>query len=259
MTPTGYEPDSNHGSIEEFKQMGLRLKAKNIPWLVWMSYNGVQPGAKGIFFDCLGWAFPPDFAPRDFMRFPGDTKRMAIVFMEEIYSCIKECDPDAILMGEGTTLDGPCNIFSIAGNPVGALDGIGPRDFFLGLNRYSQKKFIVDQGGNYFPASGMNPVRVEAGMEERNRFYTHLLSERGGREALVHLPGDVSILPDYEGGAMLFVALAGEMPPHTERPASRRELRLPPPFENWRDYLALLRWDAGKMAPFEKCNPVSTR
>ncbi len=291
-TPTGYAPDPNHGSLDEFRQMGLRLKAKSIPWLVWMSHSGIQPGgpdiqddwfiqgidgrmcagwghidapdlamcnpghpgyieytkrwirfyiqecgAKGIFFDCLGWAFPPDFAPRDFMRFPGDTNRMAIRFIEEVYACIKECDPEAIMMGEGTTLDAPINIFSIAGNPVRAVDDLGPRDFFLHLNRYGAGKMIVDQGGHYFPASGMNTVRVEPEWEERNRFYTVLLRERGGRTAFVHLPGDVSILPDYQGGALLFVALHGEPPPHTDgepagRPASRRELRLPPPFEN---------------------------
>lgn len=295
-TPTGYEPDPNHGTIEEFQQMGRRLRAKNIPWLVWMSHSGVQPGgadihddwfikgidgrtsagwgnidhpdlalcnpghpgyieytkkwirfyiqqcgAKGIFFDCLGWAFPPDFTPRDWMRFPGDTNRMAIRFMEEVYACIKECDPDAIMLGEGTTLDGPVNVFSIAGNPVRGVDGLGPRDFFLQLNRYGNKKMIVDQGGEYFPASGMNkvtapksgetPTEALRQIEARNRFFTRLVRERGGREAFIHLPGDVSILPDYEGAALLLVARPTEPPPHTERPAARRALRLPAPFE----------------------------
>ena len=285
-TPTSYAPDPNYGSIEEFRQMGQRLKAKNIPFLVWMSHSGVQPGAadidddwfirgidgrgvagwgsiddpellmcnpghpgyleytkkwirfylnecgaKGIFFDCLGWAFPPDFAPRAFMRFPGDTNRMAIKFMDEVYACIKECDADAVMLGEGTTLDGPVNIFSIAGNPVRAIDGMGPRDFFLQLNAHSDKKIIIDQGGAYFPASGMNVVRVEPENVERNQFFTRLIRERGGREAFVHLAGDVSILPDYEGGALLFIALAGEAPPYTERPAWRGEVRLPAPWQ----------------------------
>ena len=286
-TPTSYQPDSNHGSMDEFRAMGQRLKAKKIPWLVWMSHSGVQPGgadidddwfikgidgravagwgsiddpellmcnpghpgyieytkkwirfyikecgAKGIFFDCLSWVFPPDFAPRDWMRFPGDTNRMAIKFMDEIYACIKECDGDAIMLGEGTTLDGPVNIFSLAGNPVRALDNLGPRDFFLQLNAHAFKKMVIDQGGDYFPASGMNTVKVEPEMATRNQFFTQLIRECGGREAFIPLPGDVSILPDYEGGALLFIALAGEPPPHTERPASRGALLLPAPWEN---------------------------
>jgi len=45
----------------------------------------------------------------------------------------------------------------------------------------------------------------------------------------VYLPGDVSILPDYKGAMLLFVALPGE-PPHTERLATKCELRLPSPW-----------------------------
>ncbi|RYX84438.1 hypothetical protein EON83_09955 [bacterium] len=279
-TPLGYEPDPNHGSQDEFRAMGQRLKARGVPWLVWMSHSGIEPGgedidddwfikgidgrvsagwgsidfpelamcnpghpgyieytkkwirfymkecgARGIFFDCLGWAFPLDFAPRDFMRFPGDTNRMAVKFMEEMYACIKECDSEGIMLGEGTTLEGPVNIFSIAGNPVRAVDNLGPRDFFLQLNRYSSKKMVIDQGGNYFPASGMNKVIVGEQWEEQNRFFANFIRENGGRESFVHLPGDISLLND-----LLFVALPDEPPPHTRRPVSRGELRLPKPW-----------------------------
>jgi hypothetical protein len=281
-TPAGYEPDPNHGSQEEFRAMGQRLKARGVPWLVWMSHSGIQPGgaeidddwfikgidgrmsagwgsidnpelamcnpghpgyieytkkwirfyikkcgAKGIFFDCLSWAFPPDFTSRSFMRFPGDTNRMAVRFMEEVYSCIKECDPEAIMLGEGTTLEGPINIFSIAGNPVRALDGMGPRDFFLQLNRHAKKKMVIDQGGNYFPASGMSTVQNIPEQEQRNRFFTQLVREKGGRDAFVHLPGDLSVMGD-----MIFVARPGEPPPHTERPAFRGEFHLPEPWDD---------------------------
>ncbi|MEI9999087.1 MAG: hypothetical protein WDO13_07905 [Verrucomicrobiota bacterium] len=59
----------------------------------WIRFYLRECRCKGIFFDCLGWTFPCDFRPRDFMRYPGDTNRMAIKFIEEIYACIKECDP----------------------------------------------------------------------------------------------------------------------------------------------------------------------
>lgn len=276
--PIGYEPDPNHGTKDEFKQMCRRLADRGVPVLVWMSHSGVLPGGvdidddwfirgidgrvccswgsldggmahcnpghpgyieytkkwirfymqecgvKGIFFDCLGWAFPPDFTQRDFMRYPGDTNRMAIKFMEEIYACIKECDPEGIMLGEGTTLDAPVNIFSIAGNPVRAIDGMGPRDFFLQLNRYSEKKMVVDQGGNYFPSSGMTKI-ADGADDERNIFLTKFLAEKGGRDAFVHLPGDLSLIDD-----LLFVAQQGEMPPGTEKHAYYRAVHLPEPW-----------------------------
>jgi hypothetical protein len=193
----------------------------------WIRFYIRECGCKGIFFDCFGWTFPTDFTPRAFMRYPGDTNRMAIKFIEEVYACLKECDPEAILLGEGATLDAPINIFSIAGNPVRSVDGLGPRDFFLQLNRYSSKRLVIDQGGDYFPAQGMTKVPTKPGGEERDRFVTTLMSERGGRDVFTHLPGDVSILDD-----LLFVAQPGHPPPHTERPADRRELRLPAPWDN---------------------------
>ncbi|MEI9999088.1 MAG: hypothetical protein WDO13_07910 [Verrucomicrobiota bacterium] len=64
-----------------------------------------------------------------------------------------------------------------------------------------------------------------------NRFFTDLIQRRGGRDVFTHLPGDISLLDD-----LLFVALPGEPPPHTERPSERRELRLPSP---WHDVVRL--------------------
>lgn len=192
----------------------------------WIRFYLNECGCKGIFLDCLGWNFPPDYTPRDFMRYPGDTNRMAIRFIEEIYDCIKECDAEAILLGEGTTLEAPCNIFSIAGNPVRAIDELGPRDFFLQLNQYSDKRLVVDQGGLYFPASGMNVVKNTPDLEARNQFFTRLMREKGGRDAFVHLPGDISLIDD-----LLFVAQPGEPPPNTERHASNRRVVLPAPWQ----------------------------
>jgi hypothetical protein len=193
----------------------------------WIRFYIKECGCKGIFFDCLGWTFPTDFRPRSFMRYPGDTNRMAIKFIEEVYDCIKECDPDAIMLGEGATLDAPVNIFSIAGNPVRALDEMGPRDFFLQLNNYSRKRIVIDQGGSYFPSSGMSTIVSSPEFEAQNTFFTQLVRERGGRNAFTHLPGDISLLDD-----LLFVSRPGEPPPHTERPAAKRACRLPAPWDD---------------------------
>lgn len=188
----------------------------------WIHFYIKECGCKGIFFDCLSWAFPPDYAPRSFMRYPGDTNLMALRFMQEVYDCIKECDADAIMMGEGTSLDGPINIFSLNTNPKRAIDGLGPRDFFLQLNNYSPKRFVIDQGGLLFPASGKSQIVDALEWLEHNRYLTKLLKERGGRAAFVHLPNDLSIIDD-----LLFVAYGGAHSGAQEY----SDVRLPAPWD----------------------------
>ncbi|MHC4885185.1 MAG: hypothetical protein ACYTGH_08890 [Planctomycetota bacterium] len=197
----------------------------------WIHFYIVECGCKGIFFDCLGWVFPPDFTPRDFMRFPADTNRLTIKFQTEIYEFIKECDPEAILLGEGASLDAAINIFSIAGNPVRGIDGMGPRDFFLDLNRCAPKRMVVDQGGLNFPASGVCGVSRETIGEEHSRFLTRLVEEKGGRDAFTHLAGDLSIIDD-----LLFFPHQSEAPPNTEFFPARNVFQLPEP---WADVVQL--------------------
>lgn len=260
-TPTGYEPDPNHGTIDEFRAMCRKIADRGTPLLIWMSHSGLayrggdeidddwfirgvdgricaawgnidnpsiahcnpghpgyieytkkwirfyikECGCKGIFLDCLGWAFPTDFAPRTFMRYPGDTNRMAVRFINEIYKCIKECDPEAILLGEGTTLEAHVNVFSINSNPKRSIDNVGPRDFILGLNQYSPKRFAVDQGPQMAPGCGYCSVPNEEKWMAHNRFLTEFLKERGVGKRPIHLPDDVSVIDEY-----VFVPVAGE-------------------------------------------------
>jgi hypothetical protein len=192
----------------------------------WIHFYIVECGCKGIFFDCLGWVFPPDFKKRDFMRYPADTNLMTVRVQTEMYNHIKACDPEAIMLGEGVSLDAPVNIFSIAGNPIRAIDGMGPRDFFLDLNRYAPKKMIVDQGGLNFPASGMCGTDRSEMSDEHSRFLTKLMAEKGGRGAFTHLPGDLSIIDN-----LLFFPLQGEAPPNTEFFPARNNITLPPPWD----------------------------
>jgi hypothetical protein len=193
----------------------------------WIHFYIVECGCKGIFFDCLGWYFPPDFKKRDFMRYPADTNLMTIRFQTEIYNYIKECDPEAIMLGEGASLDAPVNIFSIAGNPIRAIDGMGPRDFLLNLNNYAPKKMIVDQGGHNFPASGMCDTDRSEMSNEHSRFLTKLMEEKGGRDAFTHLPGDLSIIDN-----LLFFPLQSEAPPNTEFFPARDLFQLPTPWDD---------------------------
>ncbi len=192
----------------------------------WTHFYIVECGCKGIFFDCLGWAFPPDFKPREFMRYPADTNLMTMKFQTQIYNYIKDCDPEAIMLGEGASLDGPVNIFSIAGNPIRSSDGMGPRDFFLNLNRYAPKQMIVDQGGDNLPAAGMCKTSLTEFSEEHNRFMVELLAQKGGPGAFTHLVGDISIIDD-----LLFFPLQAEAPPNTEFFPARDNIKLPPPWD----------------------------
>jgi hypothetical protein len=181
-------------------------------------------GAKGFFFDCLGWAFPPDFRPRPFMRYPGDTNRMAIAFIEEIAACVKECDPEGVVFGEGTTFDAPVDLASVNFNPVRAVDGMGPRDFLLALNRYSPRRIVLDQGARFSAAAGMVAALNGPGTAARNRCLATFLREHGGPRAFTLLPGELAI---HEGMRRLVVPqLAGER--QTGRYAG---FRLPAPWE----------------------------
>jgi hypothetical protein len=185
----------------------------------WIRFYIGECGAKGIFLDCMGFASPPDFAPRPFMRFPGDTNRMMNRFIEEVYACIKSCDPEAILLGEGAPLDAPVNVFSIHSNPVRSIDGLGPRDFFLQLNRWAPKRLVIDQGPRLFPASGFCCREERPGFEAKNRYVTKLVKDRGGRDAFTHLPGDLSIIDD-----LLIVSVP-------EGETLTRDIRLPAPWD----------------------------
>lgn len=197
----------------------------------WIHFYIVECGCKGIFFDCLGWVFPPDFKPRDFMRYPADSNLMTVRFQTEIYHYLKQCDPEAILLGEGVSLDAPINIFSINGNPIRAIDGLGPRDFFLYLNRYAPKKMVIDQGGLNFPASGMCCTNPHELGEAHSRFLTSLMAEKGGRDAFTHLVGDLSISDN-----LLFFPRQGEAPPNTKFFPARNRFALPAP---WGDVVRL--------------------
>jgi len=60
-TPVGYEPDPNHGTMEEFKAMCLRMAARGIPVVIWMSHSGLSYQGGADYDDDLvysrgGWA-----------------------------------------------------------------------------------------------------------------------------------------------------------------------------------------------------------
>ena len=130
------------------------------------------------------------------------------------------------MLGEGVSLDGPINVFSVAGNPVRAIDSMGPRDFFLNLNRYAPKRMVVDQGAANLPAGGMCTIGLGDFPLEHHRFLVELLDKRGGPRAFTHLPGDLSILDN-----LLFFPKTGHAPPNTEFFPARDCFNLPSPWD----------------------------
>jgi hypothetical protein len=195
----------------------------------WIRFYMQECGAKGIWFDCLGWAFPADFRPRSFMRYPGDTNRMAIKFIEEIGAYIKELDPEAIFGGEGTTLDAPQDLVSVNFNPVRAVDGLGPRDFLLKLNAHGSKRLVLDQGPQFSAAAGMTRALQGEGAAEKNRCLLKLLQEKGGRRAFMALPGDLAV---HAEEPILVVPSAGGG--HGKAAAMHARLALPAPWSRFR-------------------------
>ena len=191
----------------------------------WIHFYIVECGCKGIFFDCLGWVFPPDFTPRNFMRYPADTNLLTMKFQNEIFDYIKKCDSEAIMLGEGASLDGPVEIFSISGNPIRAIDEMGPRDFFLNLNKYAPKRMVVDQGGENLPAGGLYILDASTFNQKLHKYMIDLLEEKGGQDAFTHLVGDISILDN-----LLFFPKQEGAPPNTEFFPARDNVKLPVPW-----------------------------
>lgn len=119
----------------------------------WIKYYS-ELGHRWFFFDCGGWAFPPDYTPRDFMRYPGDTGLMAVKFFDEIVDYAESLDPGVLISLEGSSSDFPIHAPALCHNPVDAVDGMGPRDLVLSLNRPGRRKMIIDQGPYLYPCSG---------------------------------------------------------------------------------------------------------
>ena len=130
------------------------------------------------------------------MRYPSDCSRLAVDFAEEMHAYIKHLDADAIMIGEGASLDMPVEIFSVITNPARGIDGFGPRDYLLSLSRYGGKPLIVNNEATLFPACGATFVKLNSGLDEQNKFLVRYLREHGGPRVFTWLPGDLSMHND---------------------------------------------------------------
>ncbi len=174
----------------------------------WLKYY-IELGFRWFFFDCGGWAMPPDFRERDFMDWPGDTGVMAVRFYEEITPYAQSLDPGVIISGEGFSSDFPVHVPALSHNPVHSPDGLGPRDYVLSWNRLPGRHVVVDQAGSLVPASGTltlpwNHIEGDDFDDKWEKIYscelfqkvTAFVKEHSIYNA-VHVPGDISVLDGH--------------------------------------------------------------
>ena len=182
----------------------------------WLEYYLGELGIDSVFFDCAGFSYPCDFAPRTFMRYPSDVMLGNVRFFDFVRDTVRRIRPDAVVMTEGHGFDAFANVTSLNNVPAQA-DGLGQRDRVLAFRHQGGKRFCVRSGmeadlgsgyvmiephANYAIApdnSGLDLAEyARIGNDPFNVLLTKLLREHGSHAA-VNLPcgGGVSLLGRY--------------------------------------------------------------
>lgn len=184
----------------------------------WLEYYLGELGMDAVFFDCGAFAYPYDFKPRSFMRYPSDVLLGSIQFFDRVRAAVRRINPEAVVVTEGGCLDAFSNCLTLASNAPSAVDGRGQRDVVLGLRRHGGARFFTraDSEGDlgagmvYVESNDTAPLpachAVPEGLEKFARIgrdpfnvaLTKLVRDQGVREA-VNLPcgAGVSLLGDY--------------------------------------------------------------
>jgi len=218
----------------------------------WLRYYLETLGMDGFFFDCAGFSYPMDYAPRPWMRYPSDAMLGNIRFYDFVRDRVRAVNPEALVWTEGSCLEAFSNAMSIVTNTPSPVDGMGQRDALLSLRAHGGKRFAIASGTPADVASGIVSVRTDAGRgladpvaraaaiagDPFNRELTALVAERSSHDA-VHLPcgGGISLLDD-----VLVVPQPREerippaaLVPAPEGEAIRIRVRLPAPHEAVRE------------------------
>lgn len=181
----------------------------------WMEYYLGELGVDSLFFDCAGFAYPCDFAPRTFMRYPSDVMLGNVRFFDFVRETVRRIRPEAVVMTEGNSLDAFTHVTSL-NNVPSESDGLGQRDLVLGFRHQGGKRFaarsgmeadlgsgyaVIEPGANYGIAPDNAGVQLDEyariGADPFNVLLTRLVREHGCRDA-VHLPcrGGASLIKD---------------------------------------------------------------
>ena len=62
-----------------------------------------MPSMDAVFFDCVGFAYPYDFKPPSFMRYPSDVLLGSIRFFDRIRAVVRRINPAAVVVTEGVS------------------------------------------------------------------------------------------------------------------------------------------------------------
>ena len=120
-------------------------------WLRW--YLG-DLGMDAAFFDCAGFAYPFDYTPRAWQRYPSDSLLGPVRFFDRVREVLRQIGPDKVLIGEGPSLETRCHVLLKTGNNAGA-DGLGCRDVLLRNHHHGGKRFFLKSGIEGDVACGM--------------------------------------------------------------------------------------------------------
>jgi len=187
-----------------------------------MQYYLGDLGMDAVHFDCAGFAYPYDFAPRSFMRYPSDLMLANVRFFDFVRETFQRIKPEAAVFTEGHGLDAFSNITSLMTNTPSEIDGLSPRTLLLALQQRAGKRLAVRSGceadlgsgwveipepdlGNSWgesakPADADHILKgyAQVGTDPFNILLTRIVSEHGCRVAR-HLPcgGGVSLLGRY--------------------------------------------------------------
>ncbi len=210
----------------------------------WLEYYLGELGMDAVFFDCGGFAYPYDFAPRAFMRYPSDVLLGTIQFFDRVRAAVKRINPEAVVATEGGCLDAFTNCPTLGGNAPSAADGLGQRDLVLGLRRHGGARFFTraesegDLGAGMvyvetndtapLPAGQAAPEGLEnyarIGRDPFNVALTRLVREQGVHEAVnlpcgagVSLLGDTLAVPQPREHAVAPAALVPAAPGAVQR------------------------------------------
>ena len=185
----------------------------------WLEYYLGELGFDAMLFDCAGFAYPWDFAPRTFQKYPSDVMLGHVKYFDFIRAAFKRINPEAVIFTEGHCVDSVTQITSLQFNEPAEVDGLNPRTLVFSLQGRagqavlralrirgrSRQRLCHDQsrlGGLWRDHDAGQAVPLEryrrVGADPFNVALTAFVREHGCREA-VSLPcgSGVSLMKDH--------------------------------------------------------------
>lgn len=187
------------GSYDMYHAVNYNHPEVQAYYLEWVRRYITDYHVDGLFWDCGGAPFPPDFTPaekRPFQRFPSENMVGGIRFMEKVMQLGRACSPDFFMWHECISQDLP---------GTGYASGTDNEPFLFELNRYGRKRLVYRchstynlYGGfpNISPGSDTQvsgPVTCDTyrtiARDPMNRWLVTFIREHGVRQAVGVAPG----------------------------------------------------------------------